>query len=314
MDYPEGVSLTVEPRWRSLARCQSGLLTRSQLSAAGIDRWAVRHRIQSERWQAVASDVIATTTGELTQHQRRWAAVLHGGEDALLSGLSAAEDAGLQRWSRPIHEVLIPYAAPTPSPLEGAVYRRTRRNVRAMRERGVDLPRCKIEPAVLLFASRDRSERAAAGVLAAVVQQQLTSPDRLATWLDQLAPLRRSRLMRTVLLEIAGGAQSLGEIDVRRMCRRHRLAPPRRQVRRRDMSGRTRFTDCEWRLTDGRTLVLEVDGSFHMESEHWEDDLARHRGLAATDRIIVRCTTRELRDSPEVVARDLITLGVPRRL
>lgn len=80
------------------------------------------------------------------------------------------------------------------------------------------------------------------------------------------------------------------------------------------MSGRIRFTDCEWRLIDGRTLVLEVDGSFHMESEHWEDDLARHRGLSATDRVIIRCTTRELRDSPEVVARDLIALGVPRKL
>lgn len=289
-------------------------MTRSQLSAVGVDRWAVAHRIKSERWQLVASDVIATKTGELTQHQQRWAAVLHGGEGALLSGLSAAEEAGLQHWSRPTHEVLIPYAAPIPSPLEGAVYRRTRRNVRAMRERSVDLPRSKIEPAALLFASRDRSERVAAGVLAAVVQQQLTSPDRLLSWLDQLAPLRRSRVMRMVLLEIAGGAQSLGEIDVRRMCRRHRLAPPRRQVRRRDASGRTRFTDCEWHLADGRTLILEVDGSFHMESEHWEDDLARQRGLAATDRVIVRCTTRELRDAPEVVARDLIALGVPRRL
>lgn len=67
----------------------------------------------------------------------------------------------------------------------------------------------------------------------------------------------------------------------------------------------------EWQLPDGRTLVLEVDGGFHMEAEHWEDDLARQRALAATDRIIVRCTPRELRDEPERVARDLLALGVP---
>jgi very-short-patch-repair endonuclease len=58
--------------------------------------------------------------------------------------------------------------------------------------------------------------------------------------------------------------------------------------------------------------VLEVDGGFHMDVEEWEDDIARQRALAAPDRILVRCTSRELRDEPERVARDLITLGVPR--
>lgn len=113
------------------------------------------------------------------------------------------------------------------------------------------------------------------------------------------------------MTDIAGGAQSVGEIDVRRMCRDFGLRLPDRQVRRRDASGRLRFTDCEWRLADGRVLVLEVDGGFHMEVEHWEDDLARQRALTAPDRIVVRCTTRELRDQPDVVARDLRLLGVP---
>jgi len=96
------------------------------------------------------------------------------------------------------------------------------------------------------------------------------------------------------------------------MCRTHGLAQPARQVKRLDAGGRLRFTDCEWRLPDGRTLMLEVDGAFHMEVEHWEDDLARHRALAAADRVVIRCTSRELRDEPERVARDLLNLGVPR--
>lgn len=103
----------------------------------------------------------------------------------------------------------------------------------------------------------------------------------------------------------------MAEIDIRRLCRRLGLAMPRRQVRRLDASGRLRFTDCEWRLPDGRILVLEIDGSFHMDVEHWEDDLARQRGLIAVDRLVVRCTARELRDEPERLAHDLIALGVP---
>jgi len=82
-------------------------------------------------------------------------------------------------------------------------------------------------------------------------------------------------------------------------------------VRRRDSDGRLRFTDCEWRLADGRILTLEVDGAFHMDVEHWEEDLARQRALTATDRLIVHCTSRELRDDPERVATHLKMLGVP---
>ncbi|GAB2982696.1 hypothetical protein [Nocardioides montaniterrae] len=133
----------------------------------------------------------------------------------------------------------------------------------------------------------------------------------MSDWLDRLHPLPQSARLRAALDEIAGGAQSVGELDVRRLCKRFGLAPPARQVRRRDMHGRWRFTDCEWVLPDGRILVLEVDGAFHMNVEQWEEDLARQRALSDPHRLVIRCTTRELRDVPERVAHDLRLLGVP---
>ena len=256
--------------------------------------------------------MLATTTGELSLEQRHWLAVLHAGPGSVLGGLTAAGLAGLRNWSRDEITVLVPYANEVPAPLEGVAYRRSRRTLSALRQRGVGVPRCRIEPAVLLFASADRSERTAQGVLAAVVQQQLATAESLAEWVDRLRPLRRAAMFRRTLAQVAGGAQSLAELDVARMCRSHRIAEPARQVKRRDADGRSRFTDCEWRLSDGRTLILEVDGAFHMDVEHWEDDLARQRALAASDRLVIRCTARELRDEPERVARDLLTLGVPR--
>jgi hypothetical protein len=66
-----------------------------------------------------------------------------------------------------------------------------------------------------------------------------------------------------------------------RLCRRAGLPPPRRQTRRHDGTGRLRFTDCEWLLPDGIVLILEIDGAFHMDADHWEDDLARQRRLSA---------------------------------
>ena len=102
----------------------------------------------------------------------------------------------------------------------------------------------------------------------------------------------------------------MSELDVTRMCREHRLPMPTRQVRRRDSAGRLRFTDAEWRLADGRVVVLEVDGGFHMEVEHWSDDIERERGLVATGAIVLRCTSVQLREASWQVARDLRRVGV----
>jgi hypothetical protein len=181
-----------------------------------------------------------------------------------------------------------------------------------MRDPHAELPLCRVEPAALLFAAYERSSRTGQGLLAATVQQRLTTGDALGRELEQMRPLRRAKLFRTALVEIEGGAQSMAELDVGRLCRRFGLPRPRRQVRRRDSSGRVRFTDCEWVLPNGIVLVLEIDGAFHMESEHWEDDLQRQRRLVSPGRMVVRCAARELRDEPETVVQDLVAIGLRR--
>lgn len=230
----------------------------------------------------------------------------------MVSHLTAAEVAGLRNWQREEITILVPYQTDTGARADGIRLVRTRRDLTELRDPDAAPAACRLEPAVLLFAAEERSNRTAQAVLAAAVQQRLTTPDRLADWIDRLRPLRKAPLLRAAVSDIAGGAQSLAEIDIVRLCRRRRLAPPRRQVKRRDAEGRVRFTDCEWELADGRVLVLEVDGGFHMEVEHWEDDLARQRALSSTHRVMVRCTARELRDEADRVADDLVRLGVPR--
>ncbi|NYJ01818.1 hypothetical protein HNR19_002516 [Nocardioides thalensis] len=297
--------------WRRVADAQCGLITRGQLGALGIDRWAIRHRVSSGRWIELTPTVIGTTTGQLSRDQMMWLGVLHGGDTALVGDLTAAEVAGLRNWHRDEVTILVPHGADVGAGCTGIRFRWIRRNLEELRRSAGGLPVCRYEPAVLLFASRQRSTRTAEGILAASVQQQLTSPAALLEWIDRLTPLRGAARFRQCLAEIAGGAHSVGELDVKRMCKRFGIKPPDRQVRRRDSQGRLRFTDCEWRLPDGRTLVLEVDGGFHMDVEHWEDDLARQRALTSPPRIVVRCTTRELRDEPGRVAHDLLLLGVP---
>lgn len=292
-----------------MAAAQEGILSRRQLNELGVDSDRVRNQVAAGRWVTHSSMVVGTFTGPLTWRAQVWRAVLHAGGSALVGGLSALEWYGLSNWHRDDITVLVDDELSF-DPLPGVRFFRTRRPLDQMRSPRMRLPVCRVEPAALLFAGYERSARTAQGVLAAVVQQRLTTAEALAVELERMRPLRRARLFRTVIGEIAGGAQSVSELDIGRVCRRSGLPAPRRQTRRRDASGRERFTDCEWLLPDGTTLVLEVDGSFHMDVEHWEDDLARQRALSAPGRIIVRCTSRELRDQPERVVGDLRRHGL----
>ena len=165
---------------------------------------------------------------------------------------------------------------------------------------------------MLLWAGYEGSVRAGQGLLAAVVQQRLTEPELLRRWIVRLRPLRRAGEFRRVLDDIEGGAQSTAELDVRRMCRRFGLPLPQRQRPRLDRDGRRRFTDCEWLLPDGRTVVLEVDGAFHVEFEQYTADVRRQRRLTSASTLVVRCTSIEIRDDPGSVAEDLIALGIKR--
>jgi len=299
-------------RWRKVADAQEGLLSRRQLNELGIDRWRVRNQIAAGRWAERSPMVISTTTGQLSREQMMWLGVLHAGPQALVGGLTAAEVAGLRNWHRDEVTVLIPDELEVED-VPGIDFHRTRRRLDLMRSPGPGLPVCRVEPAILLFGAYQRSRRTAQGAVAAVVQQRLSEPVALIHWVNAMRPLRWAPMFREVIGDIAGGSQSVAELDVVRMCRDHGLALPGRQLKRLDADGRMRFTDCEWRLPDGRVIVLEVDGSFHMDSQHWEDDLARQRHLSAPDRLMVRCTARELREEPWHVARDLRRLGVPAR-
>ncbi len=295
----------------TLAALQGGMVARRQLTEMAFDADRVRNQIAAGRWAARSSCVVSVFTGALGWREHVWLGVLHAGGTALVGGLTALEWHGLKNWHRDAVTVLVDDELVL-DPVDGISFVRTRRPLARMRDRTRELPVCRVEPAALLFAGYERSARTAQGLLAALVQQRLTTPEALRRELDMMRPLRRAKVFRTALAEIEGGAHSMAEIDVGRLCRRFGFAPPRRQVRRRDSAGRVRFTDCEWLLPNGVVLVLEIDGGFHMEVEHWEDDLARQRRLVSPGRVVVRCTARELRDEGETVAADLAALGLPR--
>lgn len=298
-------------RAAAAAEATGGVLSERALREAEITRGFVRNQISAGRWQARTHSTLTTTTGPLTREQFMWVALEHAGPAALLGGLTAAQALGMRNWARDEVTVIVDQELSFDA-IDGVRFFRTRRNLDDLRHPTHQPRTCRIEPAILLFAAHEPNRRTAMGAIAATVQQRLTTPERLGEWARILRPLRRASGIREMLGDLAGGSQSLAEIDVLRLCRSWGLAAPRRQKRRKDRSGRYRFTDCEWDLPDGRVLVLEIDGAFHLDVENYTEDVRRQRGLTTDRRIVIRCTTQEARHDPLPLVADLLALGVPR--
>lgn len=283
------------------------MLARRQLVGLGYGDQYVDDQVAAERWRLVSNVVVSTTTGPLSRRQMLWTGILHAGPGSAIGGLTALGLHGLRGWERDEVCVLLSKSHNL-VPVDGIRFVETRRPI-GLYAAGV-LPVGSVEPTALLFAAYSRSRRTALGLLAAVVQQRLSTPERLLDELPRMHPLRRAQTFRAVLADLGGGSQSLAELDLVRLCRRQGLPLPDRQTRRRDASGRIRYADAEWVRSDGTVILLEVDGGFHMEAEHWEDDIDRERNLVATGVVVLRCTSRELRDEPARVAAALRRVGI----
>jgi hypothetical protein len=295
------------------ASTQQGLVTRRQLRDAGWSSHQVDHEIRYGRWASHSTTVVALQTGPLSAEQLPWLGVLHAGSGSALTHATATEQAGL-RWHRQDNLVHVMTAKGDLVPaLDGFFFHQTRRPFQRWLDPDACPARIRLEHAACLQAERQRGARVAIGLVAAVVQQGLSTAERMERAAAQIRKLKHGRVLQLALGDIAGGAESFAEIDVGRLCEESGLMAPTRQSVRLDKEGRRRYLDCEWRLADGRRIALEVDGGFHRSTEHWWRDMRRERAIVTGGTQVLRCSSFELRISPDDIVEDLRLIGVPVR-
>jgi hypothetical protein len=163
----------------------------------------------------------------------------------------------------------------------------------------------RIEEAAVLAASTFASVRPAIGILAAAVQQRLTTADRLADVVARSMRIRHRRVMLASLRDMAMGAEALSEIDFAALCRRHRLPTPARQAIRVEPSGRRRYLDAEWPCADGRRVVAEIDGAIHLTPARWFDDQLRQNEIVLAGATVLRYPSFVVRNEPRLVVAQL---------
>jgi hypothetical protein len=239
-----------------------------------------------------------------------WLGVLHAGPGSALSHRTACEQHGLTGWEGEQVEVLMAKSH-TVEHLPGFVFHETRRDFRSWVHPAKNPPTLAVDFAALLTAERQKRIPPGIGVLAACVQQRLTTASRLFSASTAITKLRHGRHFRLALWDIEGGSHSFAELDVVRNCRAFGLMPPSRQRVRLDANGRRRYLDLEWELADGTIIVLEVDGAFHLRTENWWRDLRRERRVVVQGPKVLRCSTIEARLEFAEIAKDLRQIGVP---
>jgi very-short-patch-repair endonuclease len=163
-------------------------------------------------------------------------------------------------------------------------------------------PRTTTARAIVDAAGWAESDDEARMIVAAACQQRRVQADELHAVLSIWPRIRRHRLIDMTINDVAGGAESLAELDFTALCRRYRLPLPDQQQRRTDTAGRRRFVDAYWAE---QHLHVEVDGAHHMDVRHWAADMLRQNQIWIDGDRILRFPAALLRSDPATVVAQL---------
>lgn len=276
--------------------------TAGALRTDGVSRRQLAGELAIGRWRR-AGLAIVLHNGPLSRPQQLAVARVHGGPHAKFTAFTAAEILGLQGWDREEVHLLAPAGTRVRagSPVPVRVHLHGASPIYLVPGRAVEA----LPHAVLRAAATFTSPRPGSGLLAAAVQQRLLSAADLSAALTAQPRTRHRAMLRAAVADIDGGSEALSEIDFVRLCRRSRLPQPVRQAVRREASGRRRYLDATWKRSDGRLVVVEIDGALHLAPRRWWDDQLRQNELALADAMVLRYPSIVVRTEPALIVAQL---------
>lgn len=235
-----------------------GVVTRAQLSAAGLGRHDIERLIRRRGLRQVHSGVYVDHTGPLTLEQRIWAAVW-ACAPAVICGptlLGPSPDDAV------IHVAID--ATRRLKPPVGVRLHRVR-GLDAMAQWKAEPPRMRREDAVLLEVGAATTELDVVRLLTDAARDRAIGAERLRAALPRHRRIRRRAFVAALLDDLAAGVNSVLEWGyVVRVERAHGLPTPTRQAPRHTATGRE-FRDQEY-VDLG--VVIELDGQLGHDS--WE--------------------------------------------
>jgi very-short-patch-repair endonuclease len=126
------------------------------------------------------------------------------------------------------------------------------------------------------------------------VQQGIVSVERLVVELVRIRRDKRRELLTDLLLDLAGGVRSIGELELAEECRARGLPEPSRQALRRSRAGR-HYLDALW---EAYGVAVEVDGIHHVAAPSVVADALRQNDLSLQGMTVLRLPLLGLRLAP----------------
>lgn len=263
-----------------LLREQAGVLSAEQ-AARYVAKSSLQRLTSSRgRWQRPLPRVIVTHNGPLSVAQKRFAAALYGGPQAVLSHATSAELEGLEGYADDAVHLLVPHGRSLPSRSFVAVHKSRNpphhtNDVHPLRRP----PRLRLPRALIEMARSAPTLADARSPLAAAVQQGLVTPAQLRAVLARTGPIRHQVQLFLALDDIQDGAHSGLEIDFLALVREHGLPEPALQLVAATESQRR--LDASW---PAYAVWVEIDGAAHRDDASWQADLDRHNEISITGR------------------------------
>lgn len=289
-----------------VAEAQRGRVHRSQLTELGIRRGAIAHRVKARRLHKVLPNVFAVGHRTDEPLAREVAALLHVGDDCVLSHSTAAAVWAVAAHDPEVIEVTVSGRHVREYP-GLRVHRVAALDVRDVRlHQGVPVT-APARTLIDLAGSTDRVtlERA----LAEARVLRLVTNRELRAALGRCPTRRGAALVRACLNEGDERTRTRSEAERRllELIRDSGVPAPETNAR---LLGYE--VDVLWRA---QKLVVEVDGhAFHGHRVAFERDRARDQALVAAGYRVIRVTWRQLEREPLVVlARIIQALGQAER-
>lgn len=286
---------------RSVARRQDGLLTRSQVLAAGMSRSQMEWLVRPEgRWRRVLRGVYSVTSGPMTRRQQQRAAVLYAGTDARLYGISVVELYDLRYAPQDVRvHVLIPARRLVVEHPAVAVHRT--RHLPPPAERS-GLPVTPLARAVVDACRGIGDRRGVMALVAEVVQRRLCTVEALAAEVES-GPTRGSARLRLALQATKAGAASAPEVDLAEIVCTSSLLSFMQVNHPVEVDGRRFVLDGCW--PEAR-LAVEVDSvEHHGFGPDAERTSRRRNALVAAGWTVLSVSPARLRDDPKGVLAEI---------
>jgi very-short-patch-repair endonuclease/predicted transcriptional regulator of viral defense system len=285
-----------------IAAAQHGVVSAKQLAAAGLNRAAVQVRAENGRLHREHRGVYAVGHDGLTLHGRMMAAVLAGGQGALLSRWATCALAGLVRWDGRDIDVTVRGTGGRDRP--GIDFHRARNLHPRDTTRIHGIPTTTTARALLEIApqlSDDRLKR----LVRQAQAEELANVRQFAETLRRANGHRATRRLAALIAKGPAPTRSSHEDVVLDLVLDAGFEHPRVNE---PLDGTSYRPDLRWPT---QRLILEVDSPWHDGRLAQELDATRQAELEAAGERVLRTTLEQALRQPHQLVRRLRAAGAP---